>query len=148
MPDRPSREVRDAVAVRAGFRCEYCGSPSRYCPDPLSVEHIVPRAHGGGDELSNLAMSCQGCNNHKFTQTEAVDPVTGHVVPLYHPRQHVWTDHFAWSADFTFMLGTTPIGRATVERLRLNRPGVVNLRRLLRSIGRHPPNLPTGVTQD
>ena len=33
----------------------------------------------------------------------------------------------------------TPKGRATVARLQLNREGVVNLRRLLRRIGKHPP---------
>jgi hypothetical protein len=54
------------------------------------------------------------------------------MVPLYHPRQHSWSDHFAWNEDATIMLGRTPIGRATIERLRLNRPGVVNLRRVLR----------------
>jgi hypothetical protein len=36
-------------------------------------------------------------------------------------------------------IGLTPTGRATVERLQLNREGVVNLRRVLRTIGQHPP---------
>ncbi len=30
-----------------------------------SIEHIVPRAHGGGDELANLALACQACNGEK-----------------------------------------------------------------------------------
>lgn len=38
------------------------------------------------------------------------------------------------------MLGRTPIGRATVEALHLNRPELVNLRRLLRDVGEHPPH--------
>ncbi|WP_255515627.1 hypothetical protein [aff. Roholtiella sp. LEGE 12411] len=37
------------------------------------------------------------------------------------------------------MIGKTACGRATVEALRLNRSGVVNLRRLLRSANLHPP---------
>jgi len=59
----------------------------RYSPDPFAVEHIVPRVAGGGNEPSNLALSCQGCNNLKFVSIEAVDPVTGVMVPLFHPRQ-------------------------------------------------------------
>jgi hypothetical protein len=42
--------------------------------------------------------------------------------------------------DFTLAIGLTPTGRATVERLQLNREGVVNLRRVLRTIGQHPPS--------
>lgn len=139
MSERLTDDVKRAVVESAKWCCEYCRSQSRYCPDPLSVEHIVPRIRGGSNELDNLAAACQGCNNFKFTATEAADPTTGKAVPLYHPRQHRWNEHFAWNEDFTIILGRTPIGRATVERLQLNRPGVVNLRRVLYSAGRHPP---------
>jgi hypothetical protein len=37
------------------------------------------------------------------------------------------------------MVGLTPIGRATIARLELNRPNVVNLRRLLVAFQEHPP---------
>jgi hypothetical protein len=126
---------------RAQGYCEYCRSPMRYSPDPFAVEHIVPRVAGGGNEPSNLALSCQGCNNLKFVSIEAVDPVTGVLVPLFHPRQQRWSQHFLWSQDTTVVVGRTPIGRATVERLRLNREGVVNLRRVLATIGQHPPQI-------
>jgi hypothetical protein len=126
---------------RAQGYCEYCRSPMRYSPDPFAVEHIVPRVAGGGNEPSNLALSCQGCNNLKFVSIEAVDPVTGVMVPLFHPRQQRWSQHFLWSQDTTVVVGRTPIGRATVERLRLNREGVVNLRRVLATIGQHPPQI-------
>ena len=126
---------------RAQGYCEYCRSPMRYSPDPFAVEHIVPRVAGGGNGPSNLALSCQGCNNLKFVSIEAVDPVTGVRVPLFHPRQQRWSQHFLWSQDTTVVVGRTPIGRATVERLRLNREGVVNLRRVLATIGQHPPQI-------
>ncbi|MEG4968235.1 hypothetical protein QUB11_16585 [Microcoleus sp. B6-A1] len=38
------------------------------------------------------------------------------------------------------MLGLTPTGRATIDRLQLNREGVVNLRGVLHSIALHPPH--------
>jgi hypothetical protein len=132
---------RQAVRERAGFCCEYCFSQSRYCPDPLSIEHIVPRACGGSDELNNLACACQGCNGHKYVATSAVDPVTEESISLYHPHHDVWSDHFQWSDDFREIIGITPTGRATVERLQLNREAVVNLRILLNEFGLHPPKI-------
>ena len=94
-------------------------------------------------DAGNLALSCQGCNNHKFTAVEAVDPASGNVAPLFHPRRDAWRDHFTWSEDATLMIGLTPSGRATVKKLRLNRPGLVNLRIALRSVGQHPPEEPS-----
>jgi len=73
------------------------------------------------------------------TKTEGRDPVSGESAPLYHPRQQRWRDHFAWNDDFTLVIGLTPIGRATIEALQLNRDGVVNLRRILYAMGEHPP---------
>lgn len=43
-----------------------------------------------------------------------------------------------WSDDETLIIGLTPIGRATIVKLELNREGVVNLRELLHAIGKHP----------
>jgi hypothetical protein len=105
----------------------------------FSMEHITPLDGGGSDDLENLAFACQGCNNHKYTKTEARDPVTGALVLLFHPRTQRWRDHFVWSSDFTRILGVTPTGRATVEALFLNREGLVNLRRALYALGEHPP---------
>jgi hypothetical protein len=131
---------RKMVAERAGYCCEYCRSQLKFSADSFSVEHVVPRSRGGSDDLSNLALSCQRCNNAKFVSTEAVDPLTGAAVILFNPRQHDWPEHFAWSNDFVLILGLTPSGRATVDKLQLNRPGVVNLRRILCDAGEHPPH--------
>jgi len=104
----------------------------------FSVEHIDPRSQEGANTIDNLALACQGCNNHKYTKTYANDPITGQQVPLFHPRRHSWQDHFAWNEDFTLIVGVTPTGRATVAALQLNRPGLVNLRRILHAAGEHP----------
>jgi len=132
-------QQKELVAERARFCCEYCLSQVAYSPDPFSVDHIVPRVLGGSDEPDNLVYACLGCNGRKFTSHLAIDPVTGQSAELYHPRRHRWSDHFAWSADFSLIHGLTSTGRATVVRLQLNRAGVVNLRRLLRTINKHPP---------
>lgn len=136
---RVSSRQKVDVKKRAKYCCEYCCSQEAYSPDAFSVEHIVPLVKDGTNLSENLANACQGCNNRKFVHTEAVDPLTGELVPLYHPRQHDWAEHFAWNADYTKLLPLTATGRATVEKLDLNRKGVVNLRRLLHEKGLHPP---------
>lgn len=91
-------------------------------------------------DRENLDCSCQGCNNHKGVRTQGRDPATESIVPLFHPRQHERKEHFAWSADYTQLIGLTPTGRATVAALQLNREGLINLRKLLIATGQHPLN--------
>jgi hypothetical protein len=120
-------------------RCEYCRSPASISSQPFSVEHIVPKARGGTSTADNLALACQGCNNHKYDKIAVRDPAGGDMVPIYHPRRDRWHDHFAWSDDFALVLGVSPTGRGTVVALHLNREGLVNLRRVLYLTGKHPP---------
>jgi hypothetical protein len=138
---RISAAVRSIVHNRLNGCCEYCWSQVDFSPDSFSVEHIIPRIKGGTDDLENLALACQGCNNNKFTATESIDPISGLITPLYHPRRDTWAEHFVWSKDFLEIVGKTPTARATISRLRLNRLGVVNLRGALKAINHHPPKL-------
>ena len=87
----------------------------------------------------NLAWSCFGCNAYKHTKTEGIDPETNQKISLFNPRQQSWHDHFKWSDDSTELVGKTPDARATISVLRLNRQGIVNLRRLLITANLHPP---------
>ncbi|KHD06587.1 HNH endonuclease [Candidatus Thiomargarita nelsonii] len=132
-------KIKQAIVERANGCCEYCRSQARFATQQFSVEHIKPRSVGGKTTLDNLALACQGCNNHKYNKIEARDPVSSKMAPLYHPRQQQWYNHFSWSKDFTLIVGLTPTGRATVEALQLNREGLVNLRRVLYAAGEHPP---------
>jgi hypothetical protein len=141
---RVSAALKRAVADRAQGCCEYCRSQARLATHPFSIEHIIPKTRGGEAAVNNLALACQGCNNHKYDKIAARDPASGQAVPLYHPRRDRWRDHFVWSAEFQLIVGRTPVGRATVEALQLNRSGVVNLRRVLYSMGEHPPADPEG----
>ena len=131
MSESIPKEARDLVISRALGNCEYCLTPQKYCPDPFSVEHVYPRCRGGGDDESNLAFSCAGCNGHKFIAIAATDLHSGRSVALYNPRRDAWSLHFQWSESRLEIVGTSATGRATVVRLKLNREYVVNLRRLL-----------------
>jgi hypothetical protein len=134
-------EVRQLMIERAHGCCEYCFSQSDYATQSFSVEHIFARARGGTSTPDNLALACQGCNNHKYDKVTAIDPLSNQQVPLYHPRRDRWEEHFAWSDDLALLIGLTPTGRATIAALFLNREGVVNLRRLLAATGKHPPQM-------
>ncbi|MCI0477436.1 MAG: HNH endonuclease, partial [Anaerolineales bacterium] len=83
MPEqRVTAEQRQAVVERARGCCEYCKSPARFATQSFSAEHIIPRHLGGETARDNLALACQGCNNHKYTKTEARDPVSVGIFPL------------------------------------------------------------------
>lgn len=139
MPDRLDARTRRLVAERANFLCEYCLTPAGLAPSPFSSEHIIPRSKGGTSAAENLAFSCQGCNGHKASKTNAADPVTRKPADLFHPRKQKWHDHFEWMANGTGIEGKSSVGRATVGALQLNRPGLKNLRRLMVIAGIHPP---------
>lgn len=136
---RVTAQQKRTVIDRAKGCCEYCYSQLYFTNHSFSIEHIIPKSQGGESHLDNLALSCQSCNNHKYTKTEGIDPLSGRIAPLYHPRHHQWQAHFAWNDDCTLIIGLTPIGRATVEIVRLNERGLINLRRILYEAGKHPP---------
>ncbi|MAT99918.1 MAG: HNH endonuclease [Anaerolineaceae bacterium] len=131
--------VKQAVTERANGLCEYCKSPADYSPQPFSIEHIFPISAGGDSDMDNLAYACQGCNNHKYTKTRGIDPLSNHEVALFHPRQDIWGIHFGWGDGGLEIIGLTATGRATVHELQLNRKNLVNLRALLLLADLHPP---------
>src|SRR6516165_4701081 len=119
-PGLISAEVRDRVRLAARNRCGYCLSPQHLVMARLEIEHIVPRSKGGSDDESNLWLSCPICNKHKARLTQARDPESGDIVPLFNPRTQSWFDHFKWSPDGLRIIGQTAIGRATVVALHLS----------------------------
>jgi 5-methylcytosine-specific restriction endonuclease McrA len=72
-----SLRVRALVRARAGRRCEYCGAPEEVTGSRYLVDHIFPKALGGGDQLENLAFACSTCNLAKSSHVSGVDPDTG-----------------------------------------------------------------------
>lgn len=105
----------------------------------FTVDHIIPQALGGSDDLDNLCLACWDCNRIKQAHVTGIDPSSGNRVPLFHPHRQRWSDHFAWEQDGAVIVGTTEVGRATVEQLQLNRPFLVRARRQWIRVGWHPP---------
>ena len=61
-----------------------------------TIEHIIPRTHGGDDQLENLALACARCNPEKGVRHDvrrADDPkLTAVVERLQHRRRERWRD--------------------------------------------------------
>ena len=110
--------TRDLVRRRADHRCEYCLLPQDYSEFTHHVEHIIAKQHGGSDDIDNLALACHRCNLRKGPNLTGVDPISGELVPLFHPRRDRWTDHFMFRG--VRIQGNTPAGRATVVVLAMN----------------------------
>jgi len=84
-------------------------------------------------DADNLALACHRCNLHKGPNLTGVDPVTGEVVPLFHPRRDRWVDHFAfWDLHIE---GLSASGRATIQVLAMNDARRLELRRELLALG-------------
>ena len=132
------RATQIALEKLANGCCEYCKLLQIYYAPTFTNEHIFPTTLGGTDELANLAKACFGCNLSKGKAITAVDPETNQSVSLFHPRKNNWHNHFEWSKDFLRILGKTPIGRATIIRLKMNRPENINIRKVTLGHG-HPP---------
>ena len=56
----------------AGFRCLYCKKEMDLPFEheySFSIDHTIPRAKGGKDEVSNLEIVCRNCNYLKGTMS-------------------------------------------------------------------------------
>jgi hypothetical protein len=118
--------LRQAVRQRALGCCEYCLLPEDASPARFQVEHVIARQHAGQTVLHNLAFSCHHCNLHKGPNISGIDPRTGKLVRLFHPRRMKWERHFRLGGPI--LLGRTPVGRATIAVLKMNHEDRIELR--------------------
>lgn len=124
--------LRSLVRQRAGNHCEYCGIRQEHVPFALfHIEHIIPKKHGGSDDPSNLALACHHCNLHKGSNLTGIDPESGNITPLFHPRNERWEAHFELRG--ATIVGLTPVGRATIRVLNMNAAERVQFRAELKA---------------
>jgi hypothetical protein len=117
------------VVARAGNRCEYCALPQSGYAATFNIDHIIASQHRLNDHAENLAWACPKCNRKKGPNLSGLDPVTGAIVLLFHPRKDHWAEHFRWSGPV--IVGLTACGRATVALLDLNHEERIRLRQAL-----------------
>jgi hypothetical protein len=80
------RKIRQRILNRDGHTCQACGM------DGNSVDHIVPRSAGGGDQDWNLQTLCTSCNSAKgggfFNSTRTPLTLPGLISPLNDSKSH------------------------------------------------------------
>ena len=121
--------LRQVVRLRADGRCEYCRISERLTLAEHEIDHVIAVKHGGKTVAGNLALCCTVCNRFKGSDIASIDPESGQITPLFHPRDDCWDDHF--QVRDGEVLGLTASGRVTVQLLRMNRPGRIRERQLL-----------------
>lgn len=120
-----SQKLREAIRALYDFRCGYCGVTEAESGGQLDIDHFCPRSHGGRDVLDNLVYACVTCNRFKGDYWPA--PKAGPDLMLLHPQRDDVSVHVELLPDDR-LIGLTKRGWFHIQRLRLNRAPLVELR--------------------
>ncbi len=135
-----SDKIKAKVRKSANYRCGFCLFQEYYSHTTFQIDHIIPIAKGGTNDEENLWLVCETCNRAKSDKTEGFDAETNTTVPIFNLRNQIWNENFEWCENHTKIIGTTPIGRVTVNELNLNKERIVRIRKNWVVVGWHPPN--------
>ncbi len=112
LPEQHVKLNRRNLFARDRNQCQYCGK--HFPTSDLSIDHVKPRAHGGGDTWENLVCACIRCNAKKGGRTPeqaGVPLIRKPVRPKRNPmitvrlgqeRYQSWKtflDHAYWSVE-------------------------------------------------
>lgn len=131
--------LRQLVTARAGGACEYCRLVEAATGVTFHVEHVVPQSLGGETSLTNLALSCPGCNLAKGDRRVGIDE-NGFEQPLFNPRHYEswllgWHLHFEMVRQSGAIVPRTSTGETTVATLDVNSAKRLFARKVQISIG-------------
>jgi 5-methylcytosine-specific restriction endonuclease McrA len=126
-------KIRNFVANRANFRCEYCQIHNDDMFLSFEIDHVIPLKHGGINAVENLAFACPHCNKHKGSDFATL--LDDEIVRLFNPRIEQWSAHFETSNGQ--ILAKTRIGEASIKIFRFNQPDLLILRQILSEEGRY-----------
>ena len=117
-------ELRQTVRSVYDFACGYCGVREADAGSELELDHFQPRSLGGGDEVENLVYCCTTCNRLKgdFWASSTAEK------RILHPQSDNISLHLQHESN-GFLTALTETGKFHLQRLRLNRPPLVALRR-------------------
>lgn len=80
---------RKAIFERDKNTCQYCGH--RSSKEDLTIDHVIPRSHGGTDTWENLVLACIPCNLMK----RDLEPLKAKMPLIKKPRKPKNTFQFA-----------------------------------------------------
>lgn len=129
-------DLRQLVATRAEYLCEYCLIHEDDTFVGCQVDHIISVKHGGPTEANNLAFACAVCNRQKGSDIGSILWQTGEFIRFFNPRVDRWGDHFQLNGVLIEPL--TEIGAVTVRILDFNNSSRILERQALVVMGRYP----------
>jgi HNH endonuclease len=130
-----SESLRQQVEERANHRCEYCRLHEQDSYFTHEIDHIYAEKHGGKTIADNLCLACGFCNRHKGSDICSLDPQTGNIISLFHPRRDHWDQHFQLDSQTGIIIPLTAQGRATERVLRFNQLDLTTDRVKIISLG-------------
>ncbi|MGE0084470.1 MAG: HNH endonuclease [Desulfococcaceae bacterium] len=131
-----NRQLREFVAERAEYLCEYCLIHENDTYMGCETDHIISLKHGGKSEADNLAYPYSFCNRHKGSDIGSVIIGSNEFIRFYNPRKDRWTDHF--QLDGSVIRPLTKIGEVTCRIFLFNSPERIMERESLIDICRYP----------
>jgi 5-methylcytosine-specific restriction endonuclease McrA len=111
-PARRPAFTRFNVFLRDKFVCQYCSS--RFHPQDLTFDHVVPRSRGGRTTWENVVTSCSSCNltkGNKLPAAAGMRPMTAPEEPsVFKLQDHgrafppnflheSWGDYLYWDTE-------------------------------------------------
>jgi hypothetical protein len=115
-----TKATRAFVRERAKSRCEYYRAPEIVTGGPFEVDHIIPQASTGGDEVDNLALCCNSCNtwkaDHMFRHRSGNAPEDS----AFQPAPGCLGRAFSVRLSKVSAAGQNGERPATIDRLRMN----------------------------
>lgn len=84
LPARDVKYSRENIFHRDHYKCQYCGQV--FPAKQLTVEHVIPKHHGGKAVWNNIVSACSPCNNKKANRT----PEQAHMRLLKKPTKPSW----------------------------------------------------------
>jgi 5-methylcytosine-specific restriction endonuclease McrA len=80
---------RRNIYKRDRFTCQYCGAQPG--TEELTIDHVVPRSHGGTSTWENCVLACLACNKRKADRT----PAEAHMPLRKKPVRPTWKPLYA-----------------------------------------------------
>lgn len=89
----------DNILLRDGYRCQYCGEI--FNKDDLTMDHVIPKYHGGKTTWTNIVSACHTCNSKKSNFLD-MRPLNKPIKPTYWTlmekikKYPIIIDHESW----------------------------------------------------
>jgi hypothetical protein len=130
-----SNQIKNQIASRAGFKCEYCLLPDKVSFYNFHIDHIKSLKHGGSSDLDNLAYCCPECNHFKGSDVGSFWK-DDELIRFYNPRKDEWQEHFELLEGA--ILGKTEIAKVTERIFKFNEIDRLIFRQELIQLGHYP----------